>query len=134
MPHPEKVAQQDGTEGSAAGPVDGQPPVGEDFLRLKLEVDVAGAAEVEWSGLYHSQRYNASVVMVDDSQRKMRHARHNLVLVPEFKEAEHRRDGSMAQLRAFLAALLDGGLAPGADVRPYLEARAAEMPAVPHWD
>jgi len=66
--HPENVAQQDGTGGGAAGPADGQPPVGEDFLRLKLEVDVAGAAEVEWSGLYHSQRYNASVVMVDDSK------------------------------------------------------------------
>ena len=76
--------------------------------------------------------------MVDDTERKMRHFPHNLLVVPEFKDAKHRTDGSMGDLQAYLLKLLDhraassattaatgegkvGGSA-GYDVREYIRA------------
>ena len=57
--------------------------------------------------------------MVDDTDRKMRHAPRNLVLVPEFKEAEDRNDGTMAELHNYLRHLLDTCTG---DVRRHLQA------------
>jgi hypothetical protein len=61
-----------------------------------------------------------STLMVDDTDRKMRHAPRNLVRVPEFKEAAHRDDGTMATLIEYLRGLLDN--CGDGDVRDYVEA------------
>ena len=59
-------------------------------------------------------------LMVDDTDRKMRHAPGNLIRVPEFKEAQHRNDNTMQELRAYLSTLLD---TCDGDVREYMKAR-----------
>ena len=59
-------------------------------------------------------------IMVDDTDRKMRHAPDNLVRVPEFKEAQHRNDNAMHELRAYLSTLLD---TCDGDVRKYMLSR-----------
>ena len=84
-----------------------------------------------------------NTVMVDDSARKMRHAPRNLVAVPEFKHAEHMRDGTMDALHAHLASLLGhfsgggDGLAGGgvaatsSDVRCWCDANPPSYPPPP---
>jgi hypothetical protein len=80
-----------------------------------------------------------NTIMVDDSARKMRHAPRNLVQVPEFKHAEHMRDGTMTALHAHLQAMLDDfgesfgldGPDSVMDVRGWCDANPPSYPPPP---
>lgn len=61
---------------------------------------------------------HTTTVMVDDSERKMRHAPFNLVKVPEFKDKHHINDGSMNTLLSYLLDLLNDC---EGDVREYIK-------------
>jgi len=80
-----------------------------------------------------------NTIMVDDSARKMRHAPRNLVQVPEFKHAEHMRDGTMTALHAHLQVMLDDfgesfeldGPESMMDVRSWCDANPPTYPPPP---
>lgn len=66
---------------------------------------------------------------MDDTERKMRHCPHNLLVVPEFKDAKHRTDGSMSALLTYLLNLLDHRQAATSsyDIREYIRANPLKM-------